>query len=439
MNIKRIVEKDARTAIDKVKETYGEDAVILSNKRIGKEVEVIVAVELDDQAFDKLSVLSEKSQDAGPTRTAPSHSPLRKVEWMEVASKNHIARENVPAISEAESIQQLKNLLQKAQPDESAPSGNGNIQGNLEDSPENNQRLFDEISMLKDLFMNHLRIENSEKIESLSAEARRLVSMLHSIKLDESHIDEIRSSVLMRGRKSNFGKKINQWIEEKIPVAVKDISSSNGVYAFIGLSGSGKTSTIAKIASQHALKCGKESVAIITLDQNRIGSKEQVKLFGLMLGIDVYHASTITEVKSILAKINKEKILIDTAGFSLKNGSAYVQAAAIKDLGDDVNVVLTVASSMQASVNSKVGNLLAKSVDGVVITKADESLDSGAILSTLIKTKIPLIGVSNGQDIAGSFKAMSPRELVMLSLPTEEEANETSSSISVSPARKIAA
>lgn len=438
MNIKRIVEKDARTAIDKVKETYGEDAVILSNKRIGKEVEVIVAVELDDQAFDKLSVLADKSQDTSSIRLAPSDPSPRKVEWMEVASKNNIARENVPAITEEESIQQLKNLLQKAQPADPSSSRNDDISDDLIDSPETNSRLFNEISLLKDLFINHLRIEKSERIDSLSLEARQIISMLDSINLDESHIDEITSSVLMRGRKSTFAKKVNQWIEEKIPTATNDISISSGIYAFIGLSGSGKTSTIAKIASQHALKYGKEQVAIITLDQSRIGSKEQVKLFGLMLGIDVYHASTITEVKSILDRIKKEKILIDTAGFSLNNGSGYVQAAAIKDLGDDVNVVLTLASSMQASVNSKVAGMLASSVDGAVVTKVDESLDSGAILSTLIKTKIPLIGMSNGQDIAGSFKAVSPKELVMLSLPDEEESRNTYV-ISDSTVRKIAA
>lgn len=439
MNIKRIVEKDARAAIDKVKETYGEDAVILSNKRIGKEVEVIVAVELDDQAFDKLSVLSEKNQDISAARLASSHASPRKVEWMEVASKNNIARENVPTITEEESIQQLKNLLQKAQPADASSSRNDDISGDLIDSSEANGRLFNEISLLKDLFINHLRLEKSERIDSLSLEARQIISMLDSINLDESHIDEITSSVLMRGRKSTFAKKVNQWIEEKIPMATNDISISSGIYAFIGLSGSGKTSTIAKIASQHALKYGKEQVAIITLDQSRIGSKEQVKLFGLMLGIDVYHASTITEVKSILDRIKKEKILIDTAGFSLNNGSGYVQAAAIKDLGDDVNVILTLASSMQASVNSKVAGMLASSVDGVLVTKVDESLDSGAILSTLIKTKIPLIGISNGQDIAGSFKAISPKELVMLSLPGEEKGRRNSDSISDSTVRKIAA
>ena len=439
MNIKRIVEKDARAAIDKVKETYGEDAVILSNKRIGKEVEVIVAVELDDQAFDKLSVLSEKNQDISAARLASSHASPRKVEWMEVASKNNISRENVPTITEEESIQQLKNLLQKAQPADASSSRNDDISGDLIDSSEANGRLFNEISLLKDLFINHLRLEKSERIDSLSLEARQIISMLDSINLDESHIDEITSSVLMRGRKSTFAKKVNQWIEEKIPMATNDISISSGIYAFIGLSGSGKTSTIAKIASQHALKYGKEQVAIITLDQSRIGSKEQVKLFGLMLGIDVYHASTITEVKSILDRIKKEKILIDTAGFSLNNGSGYVQAAAIKDLGDDVNVILTLASSMQASVNSKVAGMLASSVDGVLVTKVDESLDSGAILSTLIKTKIPLIGISNGQDIAGSFKAISPKELVMLSLPGEEKGRRNSDSISDSTVRKIAA
>lgn len=438
MNIKRIVEKDARTAIEKVKETYGEDAVILSNKRIGKEVEVIVAVELDDQAFDKLSVLSERNQDTGSMRTASSHAPARKVEWMEVASKNNIAREDVPAITEEESIQQLKNLLQKAQPADAASLRNNDAQENLTDPFESNASVLNEISLLRELFINHLRIEKSERIDSLSVEAKQIISMLGSIKLDESHIEEIISSVLMRGRKSTFGKKVNQWIEEKIATSTKDILISSGIYAFIGLSGSGKTSTIAKIASQHALKYGKDQVAIITLDQSRIGSKEQVKLFGLMLGIDVYHASTITEIKNILGKINKEKILIDTAGFSLMNGSGYVQAAAIRDLGDDVNVVLTLASSMQASVNSKVGSMLASSLDGVVVTKVDESLDSGAILSTLIKTKVPLIGVSNGQDIAASFKTISPKELVMLSLP-ETESREICDSVSDSTLRKIAA
>jgi hypothetical protein len=52
MNIKRIVEIDTRTAMDKVRELFGDDAVILSNKKLGKKVEIIAAIDLEDGVVD---------------------------------------------------------------------------------------------------------------------------------------------------------------------------------------------------------------------------------------------------------------------------------------------------------------------------------------------------------------------------------------------------
>ena len=92
MNIKRVVEKDTRTAFEVIKEKYGEDVVILSNKRVGKQVEIMVAIDLNDGSYNlqddpesgvgKAKVIDKKKIHApDEAKGAPT------VAWMEARKK----------------------------------------------------------------------------------------------------------------------------------------------------------------------------------------------------------------------------------------------------------------------------------------------------------------------------------------------------------------
>src|SRR5690606_23772880 len=78
---------------------------------------------------------------------------------------------------------------------------------------------------------------------------------------------------------------------DRLPLATRDLADLGGVYAFVGPTGVGKTTTIAKIAARHVLKHGAESIALVSTDTYRIGARDQLLTFARILGTPM-HAVT---------------------------------------------------------------------------------------------------------------------------------------------------
>ena len=422
MNIKRVVENDTRAAFEKVKALYGEDTVILSNKKLGKQVELMVAIGLDDGTYDlnmelenpsssvDQSIKSKSQESASVTSATPA-----TVEWMrarEKAEETFKKIDNKPkSISERESIDKVKALLDKTNEQYQAADDLNELSHLKQTSPI--KKLSDEMSILRDMFATHLDITKRNQRESLSIEAKEVLTLLEESEIASNHINHIQTECLTSGRRKDFMKKMSNWLGDNISSAEFDIVENGGVYALIGMAGVGKTTTIAKLASQAAIKHGKDNVALITLDHNRIGSKEQMKLFGMMLGVSVMHASNSDDIKSLLNSLSQKKVvLIDTPGASEISASLKTQAEALKNASGKISVILTLSANSQNSISKKLANSLSESASGVVVTKLDEVENFGGIVSALIDSEIPLLGVSDGQKIPSDYKAISVSDFV---------------------------
>lgn len=422
MNIKRVVENDTRAAFEKVKALYGEDTVILSNKKLGKQVELMVAIGLDDGTYDlnmelenpSSSVdqsINSKSQESASVSSATPAT----VEWMrarEKAEETFKKIDNKPkSISERESIDKVKALLDKTNEQYQAADDLNELSHLKQTSPI--KKLSDEMSILRDMFATHLDITKRNQRESLSIEAKEVLTLLEESEIASNHINHIQTECLTSGRRKDFMKKMSNWLGDNISSAEFDIVENGGFYALIGMAGVGKTTTIAKLASQAAIKHGKDNVALITLDHNRIGSKEQMKLFGMMLGVSVMHASNSDDIKSLLNSLSQKKVvLIDTPGASEISESLKTQAEALKNASGKISVILTLSANSQNSISKKLANSLSESASGVVVTKLDEVENFGGIVSALIDSEIPLLGVSDGQKIPSDYKAISVSDFV---------------------------
>jgi len=414
MNIKRVVENDTRAAFEKVKALYGEDTVILSNKKLGKQVELMVAIGLDDGTYDLNKELENQSSSVDQSIKSKSQESASvtpaTVEWMrarEKAEETFKKIDNKPkSISERESIDKVKALLDKTNEQYQASDDLNELSHLKQTSPI--KKLSDEMSILRDMFATHLDITKRNQRESLSIEAKEVLTLLEESEIASNHINHIQTECLTSGRRKDFMKKMSNWLGDNISSAEFDIVENGGVYALIGMAGVGKTTTIAKLASQAAIKHGKDNVALITLDHNRIGSKEQMKLFGMMLGVSVMHASNSDDIKSLLNSLSQKiVVLIDTPGASEISASLKTQAEALKNASGKISVILTLSANSQNSISKKLATSLSESASGVVVTKLDEVENFGGIVSALIDSKIPLLGVSDGQKIPGDYKAIS--------------------------------
>lgn len=190
-------------------------------------------------------------------------------------------------------------------------------------------------------------------------------------------------------------------------------SKQKRIISFIGPTGVGKTTTIAKLAAQFAL-FQRKKVSIITIDTYRIGAVEQLKIYGEIIGASVDVVMNPVElVEAVEKNIDKDVIFIDTAGRSYKNA---MQIRMLKSFLEkipqgEVFLVLSCSTKEQDLVKNieKFGPL---KFSQFIFTKTDETDNLGAILNLALEFKIPVGYITNGQNVPDDIEVMNPDKLV---------------------------
>jgi flagellar biosynthesis protein FlhF len=189
------------------------------------------------------------------------------------------------------------------------------------------------------------------------------------------------------------------------------------IIALVGPTGVGKTTTTAKLAAHYAMHKG-ASVALITIDNFRVGAVEQLKTYSRIMDIPIDVANTPDELKSCV-EIHRDKdlILIDTAGRSPKDQEKLEELKSFLDSAHGVEIHLCLsATTKDKELDDIVGRFSALSVTRVLFTKLDESETLGCIVNTHVRHKLPLSYFTNGQMVPEDIVVASPRRLANLIL-----------------------
>jgi len=189
------------------------------------------------------------------------------------------------------------------------------------------------------------------------------------------------------------------------------------VYAFVGPTGVGKTTTLAKLAAQYAFSLQKK-VGLITIDTYRIGAVEQLKTYGEILGVDVEVVMTPEQLKRAVQKHqDKDVVLIDTAGRSPSNSMK------LSELRSFLNTVRPLEVYLILSCTTKDRDLERIACDykvlnytQLIFTKTDETDTLGSIVNVVHKIKKPVAYITNGQDVPDDIEAAEPYKLAKLIL-----------------------
>ena len=185
--------------------------------------------------------------------------------------------------------------------------------------------------------------------------------------------------------------------------------------AFIGPTGVGKTTTIAKLAAINAIKM-KKSTALITLDDRRIAAIEQLKVNARIIGIPLEVASNKKELKRAIKRLsNRDLILIDTPGMSQQNEKQINKLKSIFEGVSNIQIHLLMSAT---SNNSTLMNILEKfkafSINRLIFSKLDESTTFGNIVNQMCRSKIPVSYFTNGQEVPENIEIASLERLVSL-------------------------
>jgi len=187
------------------------------------------------------------------------------------------------------------------------------------------------------------------------------------------------------------------------------------IVAFIGPTGVGKTTTIAKLAAKFAIQ-DRYNVALITADTYRVSAVEQLKTYSDIMGIPIHVVYTTDELKRVLdASPDKQLILIDTAGRSPHNSDQLKELENFLQVDDAIEKYLVLsATTKYKDALDIVKNFSACAPDKVIFTKIDEARNIGTIVNLLYQIPIPLSYVTNGQNVPDDIELVDPQKLAQL-------------------------
>lgn len=190
------------------------------------------------------------------------------------------------------------------------------------------------------------------------------------------------------------------------------LEDAGGVYALIGSTGVGKTTSTAKIAAAFATRHGAGHLGLITLDAYRVGAHEQLRTYGRILGVPVHTAHDRASLEDLLDLLSgKKMVLIDTAGMAQRDSRTrelldMVGHRAIQKL------LVVNASAQGETIEDVMLSYQAKACRGVVLSKIDEAVKLGPALDALIRHKLRVMGVANGQRVPEDWHRLSAQALV---------------------------
>jgi flagellar biosynthesis protein FlhF len=187
-----------------------------------------------------------------------------------------------------------------------------------------------------------------------------------------------------------------------------------GVYALVGPTGVGKTTTTAKLAARCVVRHGSDKLALLTTDGYRIGAHEQLRIYGKILGVTVYAVKDTQDLALALAELRgKHMVLIDTVGMGQRDKMVAEQAAMLAGCGTEVKRLLLLNAASSAETLEEVArSYQGGGLAGAIITKLDEAVTTGCALDTAIRHQLPLYFTATGQRVPEDLHLADSRHLV---------------------------
>lgn len=405
MKIRRFYGRDMREALKQVKDELGGEAVIMSNKKHADGIEIVAAYDKEPEAqlVTDSAVTKERSIAAKKTPTLS-----------EIIGDT--APDSLKALLEKQS-KAAPSVVNNIAPEEGA---NSYVKPSVSQPIDNQQQsalkeMRQELSSLRKI----LQFQVSGLIEQEKNRKHPLhgylLQRLQQMGISEGLSEEVVSYAPESADERQAWLFLLKLLANRLQTKQDDILSQPGVVALMGPTGTGKTTTIAKLAAQAAQKYGPEQVAIITLDNYRIGAFEQIATYGKIIGCHVKQAQNSSDLSDLLYQFrNKRLVLVDTAGFSQKDARLIKQLDTIKQ-NTCVNIrkYLVMQANCQYRVMQQTVNEYRQiSLQGCILTKLDECYSLGEVISVAIENKLQICYLADGQRVPEDLQPASTKFLI---------------------------
>ena len=382
MRIQRYIAKDMRSALAQVREAMGPEAVILSTGTIGDQVEVVAAIDVE-----------VAREFAAPRGAAPltqnetlEHSPVRRASSQ---LSEALVPKAPPAVAPAPAVAQAQPAAEHSELANEVKDMRRMLEAQLATLAWNDmsRRSPLQAAMLKELAQIGITQDLAGSL------ARKIPANLNFSAARRFALATIARTVQVTG---------DRWLE------------TGGRIAFAGPAGAGKTTLLAKLAARWVLRHGPRRVALVSADAVRIGAHEQMHMLGRLLGVTAHTVYDVAELPELLDALSGQQlVLIDTAGASPRDPDLARRLRLLDQSKSRIETSLVIPASIQAGAIEEAMKLFAVArPSSCVITKVDEAVSLGGVLSALVRHKLPVAYMSDGQRVPEDLQPARAHTLV---------------------------
>ncbi len=475
MNVKRFTARTPRDALALVRQAFGEEAIVMSTKPCAEGVEVLAMAPESVEQLERVgaqaphvSALARAAQPAEPAAGSAPRAPAERIEptlglapaavaqdvqqlQMSTLSFQDYVRERMlrrrqtelaaaaaaeppparpPAVSPIEAVR-ARHTQRAAAPAAEPPVLREEVR--LADVPapavaaapapavaarEDQQQMLSELRSMRGLIEQRFgALAFMEKLQRQPRQARLSQKMLDigfSPALTKKLVESLPDDVTELTWAASV-------LERNLATGERDgaLEDLGGVYALIGATGVGKTTSTAKLAAAFAAKHGAANLGLITLDAYRVGAQEQLRTYGRILGVPVHTAHDRASLEDLLELLaGKRMVLIDTAGMAQRDDRTRELLEMLSHPSIRRLVVLN-ASAQGETLEDQLNAYATPGCRGVVLSKVDEAVKLAPALDALIRLRLPVLAVANGQRVPEDWHRLSAGALVQRALKSQ--------------------
>ena len=447
MNIQRFTAATSREALAKARMAFGEGTLILSNRTTEHGVEVVATAEDSLASLDRAPSVATKSVGASPRPAAGSYQEAAsKVEedaeqlaMSTLSFQDYVRERMLRRRHEAEQAAQNESLPAPAPVERPRPAI----------APQRTAITTGPAAQTRPVAARKPQTLTT----TVAAPSKIVMDELHAMReliedrfnalnwLGQARQNPIQSNMMLKMIRSGYSPTLARAILERMPEEldaaesvrwVMDVLERNlhtdagsaplheegGVFALIGATGVGKTTTAAKLAGLCARTHGPGSVGLITLDTYRVGAHEQLRAYGKMLGVVAHLAHDKAALQDLLGLLSTKKmVLIDTTGIAPRDPRKR-ELMELLDLPAVKRLLVLNAGGHGDTMDEAVNCFKTSGAQHTILSKTDEAVKLGPAIDAAIRHQLLLRGVTTGQRVPEDWESAQAPKLVRMSMRT---------------------
>ncbi|MBS6062374.1 flagellar biosynthesis protein FlhF [Criibacterium bergeronii] len=392
MQVKKFIGESIPQVMAQIRKEFGNDAIILQTNKVKKggffgffskeQVEILAA-------SDAANRTTKKTEKVSTSQNIASNDFKAHLDKLNEVSR---IQKKQPITDEVN----LENKYKKT-PTQSIEKQNTENIHNQAKVVQELDEMKHTLNKLSSKINEAFKTEEEEKTE---IELKENIKKLVDLGVSEVFSAKIINSITQKNQKVNFETVKNEIKSQFSAIDFDEHTDYSKNVIFVGSTGVGKTTTLAKIASKNMIE-NKNKIGFLTLDTYRISAVEQLKTYADILSSPIEVAYEINDISTAMDRLsNRDRIYIDTAGRSHHNKKQMAELKEIIDIIEDKTVYLVISANINLNDIIDIIKMYEFLEEyGIIVTKLDETLSSGSVLDIINLTQKNISYITFGQNV----------------------------------------